>query len=259
MEQRCIEARSAWNDGRDGAPAAQGAVEHARVCAPCRAWMARAQRATAALCGLERRASPAELDGLVVAALYAGYREVRAVRSLEDLSALAAPEIPLADQAAVTGLLAELPPAARGAAPAELERLVAADLAEGTAARVRRPLRELARRAAPPELAARLERDLRAGRARRGDRGLRRAAIAAALCAALGIAWWSRSEPAPELEGLHTAGLAFDFEIVRAGGPEQLSPAARAFLAPVVGGLVPRAGSQESALEQATKRAEESR
>lgn len=137
---------------------------HLATCADCAAYVARVARSLAGLRGLERRPAPTELDGRVVAALQAGARQDRAVRALEELAPRTAPE--RVERAVQTDAeLAALHPGrelrpTRLRAPQVLDRLVAEELGDPSAARARRFVSSLPRLEAPGELAARVASDL---------------------------------------------------------------------------------------------------
>jgi hypothetical protein len=137
---------------------------HLATCADCAAYVARVARSLAGLRGLERRPAPIELDGRVVAALQAGARQERAVRAVEELAPRTAPErveraVETDAELAAHHPGRELRPA-RLRAPQVLDRLVAEELGDPSAARARRFVSSLARLEAPGELALRVAGDL---------------------------------------------------------------------------------------------------
>lgn len=151
----------------DAATSAAPALrEHVGACAQCAAWAERAARLAHGLQALPRPALPVELEGRVVAALQAGYRQARAVRALADLGRVPSP--PDLDEAVDAELGEALEPEegearegagealARQAVPGVLDRLVAEELASPSQARARRYLGSLRRRRAPDELRLRI-------------------------------------------------------------------------------------------------------
>jgi hypothetical protein len=139
--------------------------EHVAGCAECAAWARRSTRLAHELEVLPRPALPAELEGLVVAALQAGQRQARAAQAIAALGRVSSP--PDLDRAVDAELgealdLEEQPETeasdalARLAVPGVLDRLVAEELASPSQARARRYLGSLRRRRAPEELRLRV-------------------------------------------------------------------------------------------------------
>jgi len=173
----------AYRDALLSAGVSGGALpEHASGCAACAAWVRAALRLVSELSGLERQPVPAELEGRVVAALEAGFRQARVAAAVADLGRMSSP--PELDQAVDADLegsseLSAEPPA-RLRVPGVLDRLVAEELADLSRARARRYLGTLRRKRAPEELRLRVAGALQsAGTAsatanveRRGARGL---------------------------------------------------------------------------------------
>jgi hypothetical protein len=223
---------------------------HPRTCAECARWLAALERREAALSGLARLRAPFELDGSVVQALEAGFRQDRAVRALDSLGRVHSPseleavldaELEASADELVApadlGLLvtaASRPWAQRLRAPAELDELVAEELRQPAQQRTGRHLRDLRRLSAPAELAMRLERDgWRTVPQRQAARPLVLAGLGLAL-AALVVTLGLRGRT--ELEG--TRGGRYDFVVENVDGSAALTGFAAGLLDGVSGGLL---------------------
>ena len=166
MSPACEAFRHAIHDPRTAADSIGGG--HAGACPDCADYLARVVRGVGALSKLSRLPAPAELEGCVVAALQAGARQERAVRAFGSIARLEAPEDVDGGAEVEAELAARLPRLTRPArlsAPDELERLVAAELADPAAFRVRRHVGGLGRLEAPTELDRAVAERLAAGRA----------------------------------------------------------------------------------------------
>lgn len=142
----CESVRFALIQRADG-PHDDAALDaHVAACAACRRELARGEMRAKLVRSLDRVAAPSALDGIVVAALQAGARQARAVRAVEAMPALEAPD-ELARR--IPGLVA----------PAVLDRLVGEDLADPSKALARRYAGRLERLRAPADLEERLGRD----------------------------------------------------------------------------------------------------
>ena len=140
---------------------------HRSSCEPCERWARRVEARERALSGLERRRAPAELEGAVVAALEAGFRQDRVVDAVLGLGRVSSPRAldhalsgELTARESYSDRAGELPgslPAARRLrAPAELADLVSEELGDPAGHRARRFVGSLQRLTAPAELAERL-------------------------------------------------------------------------------------------------------
>ncbi len=133
---------------------------HRETCDACARWARTLEAREAALGGLARLAAPAELDGAVVAALEAGFRQERAVGSLRGLGRVASPRAldnALQGELVAPGSVsASLPAARRLRAPALLAERVSDELGDPAGHRVRRFVGSLSRLSAPAELDRRL-------------------------------------------------------------------------------------------------------
>ena len=181
MLPECLQFRAALlSAGLPHEPGPVGlASRHAELCAECSAWLEHAGRVARELEALPRREAPVELEGRVVAALEAGYRQTRAAGAVGALGRVQSPreldeavDADLVDADADTdgGDAARTAAEARSArlrAPAVLDRLVREELADPRQARARRYLGSLRRRRAPQELRLRVALAL----ARRGSPG----------------------------------------------------------------------------------------
>ncbi|HVS19592.1 MAG TPA: hypothetical protein VMT18_13395 [Planctomycetota bacterium] len=134
---------------------------HRSSCEPCERWARRVEARERALNALERRTAPTELDGAVVAALEAGFRQERVVDAVLGLGRVSSPRA--LDHALSGELIAResdlpssLPAARRLSAPAELAGLVSQELGDLAGHRARRFVGSLQRLTAPAELAERL-------------------------------------------------------------------------------------------------------
>ena len=238
MTSPCRAFREALHDPRGSLGA------HAVDCADCAAFAARAARAAAALAGLERRAAPPELDGLVVASFQAGARQDRAVRALAELAPLEAPAQADAAVAARVEFAARHPEVELGNprlhAPHVLERLVAEELADPAAGRARRFVGSLPRLHAPEDLAQGVHRDLAAGtvpaalRRRRPARLLTLSLAAAALALVTLLGPWSAPWRAPAEAPRHHLRL----EAASLGDLEALGSYPRGWIAGLGGGIL---------------------
>lgn len=227
------------------------ALAHAESCEACAALAARVGRVARAVVELERRAVPAALDGLVVAALEAGVREERAVRAVRELERERLPEpLPESPEEAVeleAQIAAELRDTELGAGlnterypvPSVLERLVREELADPERARVARFVFSLPRRAAPSELEARVHVDLAAPAPRpiaRPRLGRRLALVGSSLAAGLLAMVLFRpffltgSDP--------DRGRPFRVEAATAEDLQALDPFARGLIENVGGGML---------------------
>lgn len=204
---------------------------HRESCDACARWARALEAREAALGGLTRRTAPVELDGAVVAALEAGFRQERAVGSLRGLGRVASPRAldnALQGELAPIGpAAASLPAARRMRAPAVLAELVSEELGDPAGHRVRRFVGSLERLSAPAELAERL---LAEDWSRTRRRPVRLAALggfALAVAAfALGFALRGESPRPPH----------YDFVVEVVDDPAQLSGLGRGLLDGVTGG-----------------------
>ncbi len=157
MSNRCHECqeRLIARTG-DGDVLSRDMREHLDSCAACAAFAVRVGSHQRALGALPRRDVPVELDGRVVAACHAGYRQARAVAHIADLARWNVP-------GELDRKVLEPRALDRASAPDVLDRLVSEDLRDPSKAIARRFAGRLARLAAPPELRRRIERAL-AGR-----------------------------------------------------------------------------------------------
>jgi hypothetical protein len=191
---------------------------HRETCAACARWARAMEAREGALSGLRRLSAPPELEGAVVAALEAGFRQERAVDALLGLGRVASPR---ALDHALQGELGALesPPASltaarRLSAPEVLAELVSEELADPAGHRVRRFVGSLERLSAPAELAERLA-------AQDWSRPVRRPArlaglgVLGLLLASLGIGFALRDEP--------PSRPTYDFVVERVDDPAQLS------------------------------------
>jgi len=119
---------------------------HLARCEGCRAWLVRVELHVTALRGLGSVPAPRDLEGRVVAATQAGFRQDRAVQALRDLGAVTMPvEV---DRA--------IWPSGKSAPPV-LDRLVDNDLQEQTRGIARRFAGRIERLKAPRSLDARVK------------------------------------------------------------------------------------------------------
>ncbi len=145
----CQERLLARTSERDVLPGDTRA--HLDSCAACATFAVRAANLGRAFSDLLRREVPAELDGRIVAACHAGYRQARVVSHVAHLSRWNVPgEL---DRKVLEPRALE-----RSIAPDVLGRLVSEDLRDPSKAIARRFAGRLARLAAPPELRRRVER-----------------------------------------------------------------------------------------------------
>lgn len=133
---------------------------HAEVCADCARWTRALEAREKALGGLERLQVPPQLEGAVVAALEAGFRQERAVGALRGLGRVASPrELDHALQGELASSApapTSLPAVRRVRAPSVLADLVSEELGDPAGHRARRFVGSLSRLSAPAELAERL-------------------------------------------------------------------------------------------------------
>lgn len=196
---------------------------HLDSCADCAAFAARSGLQRRALTSLPRRAAPQELDGRVVAACHAGYRQARAVAQIADLARWSVP-------GELDRKVLERERLDRPATPEVLDRLVSEDLRDPSKAIARRFAGRLARLAAPPELRRRVERALGAnghGQPRRVSRALQLAAAIMVVGLGGGLLWMrGKSEP------------RYSFEVVRVSASASTDPVLRGMLSGLSGGLL---------------------
>jgi len=227
MSAPCSNFRDAFQD----AVPAERSGAHRATCAECARWARAFEAREAALSRLTRFAAPAELDGAVVAALEAGFRQERAVGALGVLGRVAPPR---ALDHALQGELVSAPGAAalptprRLRAPSELAGRVSDELGDPAGHRVRRFVGSLERLQAPAELAERLTAEDWSPR-RRSVRvkalgGLALVALAFALSLVL------REEP--------PRSPRYDFVVEVVDDPAQLSGLGTGLLDGLSGGLV---------------------
>lgn len=215
--------------------------EHRAACEPCARWAQRLEARERALGGLERLTAPAELDGAVVAALEAGYRQDRAVDALRGLGRVSSPrELDHAltgelasrevlTDAEVPDLPSSLPAAQRMRAPSELADLVAEELGDPAGQRVRRFVGSLERLEAPAELEERLAAmDFSRGGRQRATPMLA-TALGVLVVAVLALGYALRSQPQEP---------RYDFVVEVVDDPSQLSSMGLGLLNSVSGGIV---------------------
>ena len=215
---------------------------HRSSCEPCAAWARRVEGRERALSGLERLAAPEALDGAVVAALEAGFRQDRAVAALSRLGRVSSPraldhalsgELLSREQAAdadASGLPGSLPAARRLHAPSVLADLVSEELGDPAGHRVRRYVGSLERLAVPAELAERLAAEDWSRPPRRPVPALAAAALGALGLAVLALGWTLRSEsPRPP---------RYDFVVEVVDDPSQLAGLGAGLLDGVSGGVL---------------------
>lgn len=228
----CTAVREALLEHRGEAGA--GAPElsaHLERCAECAAFAHRTTSIVALVSTLPRRAVPAELAGLVVAATQAGHRQERAIRALSALSRLPAPS----DLESITlggGRTDERPIVAK--APAVLDRLVDEDLRDPAAAISRRFAGRLDRRAAPNALRERLAGASWASTSR-GYRLLVPVAAGVALLV-LSSVWIFRDRT-------QVPAADDDFQVVYETNLDSMDPMARGMLYGLSGGVIDFAAS----------------
>ena len=252
----------AYRDALLAAGVPGGALpEHVSGCAACAAWTRSASRLVGDLSSLQRCQVPSELEGRVVAALEAGYRQVRAAEAVADLGRVSSPpELDQAVDADLEGRDVQVR-AGQGSAgrsedkparlrvPGVLDRLVAEELADLSRARARRYLGTMRRKRAPEELRLRVagalqsEGTLRSeGRAtvageveRRGVRGLA-VRLTLGLVAAAGLIGLGSllSKPTPT----HAAELRSEPIVEHVSDPSELDGFAAALFDGASGGLL---------------------
>jgi len=191
---------------------------HRETCDACARWARALEAREAALAGLERLAAPSELDGAVVAALEAGFRQERAIGAVLGMGRVPSPRaLDNALQGELVGsepAPASLPAARRLSAPEVLAELVSEELADPSGHRVRRFVGSLERLSAPAELAERLAAQDWSVPARRPAR-LAALGVLALLLTSLGIGFALRSEP--------LTAPSYDFVVEVVDDPAQLS------------------------------------
>lgn len=225
--------------------------EHVSGCPACAAWTRTAARLVGELSSLERRQVPSELEGRVVAALEAGYRQARVADAVADLGRMSSP--PELDRAVDADLEGSAEPSednpARLRVPGVLDRLVAEELADLSRARARRYLGTMRRKRAPEELRLRVAGALQsaaalqsAGRAsgaveieRRGVRGLA-VRLTLGLAAAAGLIGLGSllSKPTPT----HAAEPLSEPIVEHVSDPSELDGFAAALFDGASGGLL---------------------
>jgi len=173
-----------------------------------------------------RLAAPLELEGRVVAAIQAGYRQDRVIAAVRGLARLPAP-------AALPGDLIDRAlggPDGQPRAPAVLERLVDEDLRGSSAALARRFAGRLDRRPAPRALAHRLQRTALSMLRTTATRRNRLAAAVLAVFLASGGMWlfrWMRLAEDP----------GYGFEVRYESDIRAMDPMGRSLLGGLTGGL----------------------
>lgn len=194
--------------------------EHLEVCAECRAYAEGVTRCVDTLGNLERMTAPADLAGRVVAALNAGFREDRTARYLEALSRQTAPQ-ELEQQLSGSERLAQ-----------DLEARVARELAHPEEIIGERLARVAQRYEAPAELEALVAQDLATGR-RRSKRHPVKLVSGLALAAAASLVLWINSGPVapakPSLDSL-------SFRVREVESVTELNSMARLLMGGVTGG-----------------------
>ena len=221
-----------------GAAPSERPSAHRASCAACGRWARGVELRERALGDLARLTAPRELEGAVVAALEAGFRQDRAVGALCGLGRITSPpelEDALSDRIArretssdveFGGAPPSLPAARRLSAPALLAELVSEELRDPAAHRVRRFVGSLERFAAPDELAERLA----AQDWSRPQRRLARpVAVLTLLAAVVSVAFLTLRGPEPR---------RYDFVVEVVDDPAQLSGMAASLLDGVSGGVL---------------------
>jgi hypothetical protein len=206
---------------------------HGAVCAECERWARALEAREAALGGLARLGAPAELEGAVVAALEAGFRQERAVSALLGLGRVSSPR---ALDHALQGELAStapaptsLPAVGRVRAPSVLDALVSQELCDPAGHRARRFVGSLERLSAPAELAERLAAGGWAAPRARPVRPATLGALALLLAAgAIGLLLRAERPRAPR----------YDFVVEVVDDPSQFSALGAGLLDGVTGGRV---------------------
>lgn len=127
-------------------PRTSALTAHLKSCAACSAALARFESHIAAMSRLAPRTAPRELDGLVVAAMQAGFRQDRAVTALSNLSRQAMP----------SDIRPEFHAPKIEPAPRDLDRRVIGELEDPKRAIARRLVGQLERQDVPRTLEERL-------------------------------------------------------------------------------------------------------
>jgi hypothetical protein len=198
------------------------ALAHSESCEPCAATWQRLRVQASALGRLQRVGAPDELDGRVVAAAQAGYREDRAVRHVRGLPTVDAPsEL----ERRVADLLTPR------LAPAVLARLVAEDAEDPARALARRFTCKVGKRPAPGELDERMTRGIDATAS--SSFTWRRAV---ALAAGLLLTAWVGIATVQQLTTPETS--KYDFEVREMASVDDLSPFARQMVGGFLGGAL---------------------
>lgn len=222
---------------------------HARECAACVEAARRMERHSIAVRALGRIPVPAELEGRVVAELYAGRRQERAASALDRLARVDVPERlaeivdrarddadSAADAQSRDDVSGPRSPLALGRlhAPEILRRLVEEELSHPVQSRIARHLGGLERKVAPAALDARVYALLTSARPRRTWQQPRPAWIAiSAAAAVLVIGWtlWSNSS-------MSAAEHHYSFKVVEVSSVRYLDPLARDLMAGVGPGML---------------------
>lgn len=212
---------------------------HVAECTGCRAFLARAQRHVFALTELARASAPRDLDGRVVAATQAGFRQDRAVRALSILT----PETMPRDAELV--IWQQTAGASGPSAPSALDRLVDSSLRGRGADVGERLSSRLERHRAPAELDLRVAGAYERGRRDR-VRAERRLLVvgAAALLMALLVAsslFFVDERTVTAADGTLASGRAGvaptpTIVIERVASPADLDPLLSSTFAGLVGG-----------------------
>jgi hypothetical protein len=195
---------------------------HLLACSGCRGFLAGVEAQMRAFRDLERRRTPRELDGLVVAATQAGHRQDRAVRALRSIGST---PMPAEIDRAIWPAGAEAPPV--------LDRLVERNLQDPTHTIARRFAGRIERLQAPRALEARVTRLSAFGRKRRDPFARQVALVAAALVLAvltLTATWFiAKQSDVTAAEPL--------FVIERVNSVEEFDPFVQGTLAGLLGGV----------------------
>jgi hypothetical protein len=189
---------------------------HLARCGGCRAWLERVELHVAALRELPRMSAPRALEGRVVAATQAGYRQDRAVEALRDIAPV---KMPAEVDNAIWPVGKTAPPV--------LDRLVDQDLQEQTRGIARRFAGRIERLSAPRTLDARVRSVWSSASARRSGSRRWLALAAAAMLVVLsvtGTLWFVGRKRAPE------------FVIQRVSSPAELDPVLQEAFAIAIGG-----------------------
>lgn len=200
---------------------------HLDSCAVCTQFAARAALHRRAMGELARLPPPSELDGRVVAACHAGYRQERAIARIADLARW---NVPTELDSKVLEPQDGRSLVERSAAPDVLDRLVSEDLRDPSKAITRRFAGRLERLSAPADLRRRVERLFGARVAARMPRAslFLRAAVVVLLVAVGGGLFLMRGDK-PERR--------YSFE-VRHASAQAVDPMIRGMLNGLSGGLL---------------------